>query len=189
MAVGDAIERRPASQTDFPPPVQPPDMSLASETRDAVRARPFLHDALAAGVVNYAAAARELDVDGDDEAITAALRRFAEELPEPDRGTDDGPTVRMKSGLEPVDGGGVDGGGADGGGLLRVGDGGYAAGAGSLTGVLATGDLGARALERALGRLRGHGIDVEAAGVAGGALLVVVGRRDGPGAVRLVETV
>lgn len=159
-------------------------MSLASETRDAVRARPFLYDALAAGVVNYAAAARELDVDGDVEAITAALRRFTEELPEPDRGTGDGPTVRMKSGLEPVDGEG-----ADGGGLLRVGDRGYAAGTGSLTGVLATGDLGARALERALGRLRGHGIGVEAAGVAGGALLVVVGRRDGPGAVRLIEAV
>jgi hypothetical protein len=59
-------------------------MSLASETRDAVRARPFLHDALAAGVVNYAAAARALDIGGDVDAITAALRRFAEELSDPD---------------------------------------------------------------------------------------------------------
>jgi hypothetical protein len=155
-------------------------MSLASETRDAVRARPFLYDALAAGVVNYAALARELDVEGDAEAITAALRRFAEELPDPAEAGSEA-TVRMKSGLERL-------GDADGGdGLLRVGEQGYGAGAGSLTGVLATGDLGAGALERALGRLRSHDVTVEAAGVADGTLLVVVGRRDGPDAVRLIE--
>jgi hypothetical protein len=151
-------------------------MSLASETREAVRARPFLHDALATGVVNYAAAARELAVDGDTDAITAALRRFAEELPEPDH-ADTGVTVRMKSGLDPVDEGG----------LLRVGEGGYAAGTGPFTGVLATGEVDARALERALGRLRTHDIGVEAAGVAGGTLVVVVDRRDGADAVRLIE--
>jgi hypothetical protein len=153
-------------------------MSLASETRDAVRARPFLYDALAAGVVNYAAAARELDVDGDVDAITAALRRFAEELPESDPGAGDA-TVRMKSGLDPI--------GAEGDALFRVGEQGYAAGTGSLTGVLAAGDLGVRALERALGALRTHGIDVAAAGVAGGTLLVVVDRRAGADAVRLIE--
>ena len=59
-------------------------MSLASETRDAVRARPFLYDALRAGVVNYTAAARELDVDGEVDAVATALRRFAEELAEYD---------------------------------------------------------------------------------------------------------
>jgi hypothetical protein len=157
-------------------------MSLASETRDAVRARPFLRDALAAGVVNYAALARELDLEGDTEAITAALRRFAEELPDPTAPGSE-TTVRMKSGLEPIDGADDDAG------LLRVGEYGYAAGTGSFTGVLATGDLGAGALERALGRLRSHGVGVEAAGVAGGTLLVVVGRRDGADAVRLIEGV
>ena len=54
-------------------------MSLASDTRDAVRRRSFLHAALAAGVVNYTAAARYLDV-GEEEAVVAALRRYAEEL-------------------------------------------------------------------------------------------------------------
>jgi len=156
-------------------------MSLAAETRDAVRARPFLYDALAAGVVNYAAAARELDVDGETDAITAALRRFAEELPAPDSGTAEA-TVRMKSGLDPVTGGAVDGEE-----LLRVGDAGYDAGTGSFTGVLATGGLGPRALERALARLRAQDVDVEAAGVAHGTLLVVVDRRDGADAVWLVE--
>lgn len=155
-------------------------MSLASETRDAVRARPFLYDALAAEVVNYAALARELDVEGDTEAITAALRRFAEELPDPTE-TDSAVTVRMRGGLEPLG----DGDGGDG--LLRVGEHGYATGGGPLTGVLVTGDLGAETLERALGRLRSHDIGVEAAAVAGGTLLVVVGRRDGADAVRLLE--
>jgi hypothetical protein len=153
-------------------------MSLASETRAAVREEPVLYDALAAGVANYAAVARELDVEGDTEAITAALGRFAEELPDPAE-TDGAGTVRMKSGLEPVE--------HDDGELLRVGGQGYAAGTGSFTGVLATGDLGARTLERALGRLRSHGVGVEAAGVTDGTLLVVVSRRDGPDAVRLVE--
>lgn len=162
-------------------------MSLASETRDAVRARPFLYDALAAGVVNYAAAARELDVDGETDAITAALRRFAGELTDPGAGSGSEAgeiTVRMNSGLEPAGG---EGEGTDGDGLLRVGDAGYDAGTGAFTGVLATGDLDARALERALGALRTHGVDVEAAGVAGGTLLLVVARRDGADAVRLVE--
>jgi hypothetical protein len=154
-------------------------MSLASETRDAVRARPFLHDALAAGVVNYAAAARSLDVDGDTDAITAALRRFSAEISDPDDEADGDPTVRMKSGLEPVEEGE----------LLRVGDRGYAAGTGSLTGVLASGDLGASELERALGALRIHGVDVEAGGFACGTLLIVVDRHDGADAVRLIEAV
>jgi hypothetical protein len=155
-------------------------MSLASETRDAVRDRPFMYDALAAGVVNYAALAREIDVEGDAEAITAALRRFAEDLPDP-AGAGSEVTVRMKSGLEPLDDA------DDTEGLLSVGDRGYASGTGSLTGVLATGDPGARALERALGRLRSHDVAVAAAGVASGTLLIVVGRRDGADAVRLIE--
>lgn len=61
-----------------------PTVTVAERTREAVRARPFLHDALAAGVVNYAAAAATLDVDAGEEAVTAALRRYAEELSPPD---------------------------------------------------------------------------------------------------------
>lgn len=58
-------------------------MTVAERTREAVRARPFLHDALATGVVNYAAAAATLEVDAGEEAVTAALRRYAEELSPP----------------------------------------------------------------------------------------------------------
>ncbi|ESS09750.1 MAG: hypothetical protein A07HN63_00557 [uncultured archaeon A07HN63] len=69
-------------------------MSLAAETREAVRERPALYDALRAGVVNYTAAAETLAIDGDREAIATALRRFAESLDAPDA-SDRSLTVRM----------------------------------------------------------------------------------------------
>ena len=72
-------------------------MTVASETREAVRSEPFLHAALAAGVLNYTAAARYLDV-GDEEAVAAALRRYAEDLPAPDV-RDGSVRVDMRSGL------------------------------------------------------------------------------------------
>ncbi|MFU1780843.1 hypothetical protein ACM16X_05635 [Haloarcula japonica] len=158
-------------------------MSLAAATRDAVRERPFLYDALRAGVVNYTAAARTLDVDGEEEAIATALRRFAEEL-------DDGPVhesdarVSMQSGLgrvEPPDAG-TDA-------ILAVGDATFADGAGSLTGIVASGDLSSGALAEVLGRLRATDVSVEAAGVTDDALVVVVSRRAGPDALRTVEAV
>jgi len=59
-------------------------MSLAAETREAARARPFVLDALRAGVLNHSAAAAwladEAGLDGDPDAIATALRRFREEL-------------------------------------------------------------------------------------------------------------
>ncbi|WP_311172851.1 DUF7523 family protein [Halobellus ordinarius] len=88
-------------------------MSLAAETRAAVRARPWLLRALRAGVVNYAAAAESLDVEGETESIATALRRFAEDLPP--AGTESREvTVRMRSGvgLAGVDVGEVGDGGA-----------------------------------------------------------------------------
>ncbi|MFB6110879.1 MAG: hypothetical protein ABEJ60_08430 [Halodesulfurarchaeum sp.] len=74
--------------------------SIAAETRRAVDRRPFLRRALRAGVLNYSAAARELDVSDETDAVASALRRYAEELPPPEshsgsvrvrmeRGTDD----------------------------------------------------------------------------------------------------
>lgn len=153
-------------------------MSLAAETRDAVRNRPVIHDALRTGVLNYAAAARDLDVDGDPEAIAAALRRFEADLEEPSPNEQSRtPTVRMERGLDV----------ADDEALLELAGTGYAPGSGPFTGVLATGGVDARALETALGVLRTREIPVEAAGVAGGALLVVVDRGDGPDALRAIE--
>jgi hypothetical protein len=59
--------------------------------------------------------------------------------------------------------------------------------AGSLTGILATGDVDAPTLGHVLRRLDTEDVDVEAAGVAGDALLVVVERRAGADTLRVVE--
>ena len=77
-------------------------MTIAEETRQAVRRHPFLLDALNAGVVNYTAAARYLDI-GDEEAVAAALRRFAADRPVSDRDTRD-VRIRVRRGVGPCSG-------------------------------------------------------------------------------------
>lgn len=153
-------------------------MSLAAATREAVRERPFLYDALRAGVVNYTAAARTLDIDGDTDAVATALRRFAEELPA-DPSHDSEARVSMQSGLGWTD---------DDVALLAVGDTRFAESEGSLTGIVAHGALSPAALGDVLGRLRAADVDIEAAGVANDHLIVVVARRDGPDSLRVVES-
>ncbi|MFB6084550.1 MAG: hypothetical protein ABEJ94_09930 [Halorientalis sp.] len=156
-------------------------MSLAERTREAVRTHPFLHEGLRAGVVNYTAAARFLDLGtDDDEAVVAALRRYAEDLAEYDADGVDA-RVSMESGLGAVGDGEFDEA------LLTVGDTAVVPREGQLTGILATGDVDATALAHVLGHLRAEDVAVEAAGVAGDALLVVVQRRAGADAVRAVE--
>jgi hypothetical protein len=152
-------------------------MSLAAATRDAVRERPFLYDALRAGVLNYTAAARLLDVEGDIDAVATALRRFAEELPE-GSAHDARASVSMQSGLGRVESDDA---------LLVVGDTRLASGAGSLTGIVASGEVSPATLGDVLGRLRATDIAVEAAGVGDETLVVAVQRRDGPDALRVVE--
>ncbi|MFB6207654.1 MAG: hypothetical protein ABEJ05_14120 [Haloglomus sp.] len=158
-------------------------MTLAAETRDAVRERPFLHAALRAGVVNYTAAARFLDLGEDEEdheAVAAALRRYAEEL-----GAYEAPTagasarVEMRSGVGPADDH------ADV--LLAVGGTVLAPTGGDETAIVATGDVEPAHLAAVLDRLRSVDIDVSAAGATDGSLTVVVPRRDGPAALRVVE--
>ena len=161
-------------------------MSLAEETRDAVRDRPFLQEALRAGVLNYTAAARFLagDVDaatGEEgvEAIATALRRYRESLPAYEESPRDA-RVTMQSGLGTVE--------SSEDALLAVGDAAFAPDAGSLTGVVVNGEVDAGALGSVLGRLRTADVQPVAAGAADGALAVVVERLDGPNAVRAVET-
>lgn len=152
-------------------------MTLAAETRRAVREHPFLYEGLRAGVVNYSAAARFLDV-GETDAVVAALRRYAEELP--DRESHSGDVrVTMQSGVGPTE----DPSEA----LLVVGDTALAASSGDLTAAVATGDADVSLLRRALGRFAAEDIAVEAAGVGEKSLVVVVGRRDGPDAIRTLE--
>ncbi|MCQ4333289.1 hypothetical protein KM295_07315 [Natronomonas sp. F2-12] len=153
-------------------------MTVAAETRKAVREHPFVYDGLRAGIVNYTAAARFLDV-GDTEAVGAALRRYAEDLSEyapPDaRGT-----VSMRSGVGETD---------DVEGLLAVGNRTFGIDGGEHTAIVATGEFDASALGAILARLRTAEIEVVAAAGAEGTATVVVERRAGPDAVRVVEGV
>jgi len=164
-------------------------MSLAADTREAVRARPVLYDALRAGIVNYTAAADRLDLDGDREAVATALRRFAESLDadgDADPKSDRSLTVRMERGVDaetaeslPVLA--IDAVAAD--------DAIDAADADAVTAIRASGDVDSAVLATALDRLRIAEIDVLAAGVAGDALVVLVAQRAGVDALRLVEGV
>jgi hypothetical protein len=180
-------------------------MSLAADARQAVRARPSLYRALRAGVVNYRAAADALDLDGDPDAVATALRRFADDLePLSTRAVD--ATVRMQSGVRLVDGNtdadvraGDDGGDADADdgvdsglptdpddlvasvGRTRVVRG------GDLTAIRVRGDVDAPAGSHVLDRLELAGVVVDAAAVGGDELVVVVPRRQGATALRLVE--
>lgn len=157
-------------------------MSIAERTRAAVRERPFLYEALQAGVVNYTAAARFLDL-GDEEAVAAALRRYADELAPRDGADDRGAVrVRMERGLGHTDGGTADGG------MLVVGGTVFDTEEGELTGILATGDVRTADVQRVLGRCVVAGIDVVAAGSADDTFVLVVGRR-GADALRVVEDV
>lgn len=156
-------------------------MSLAERTREAARAHPFLIEGLRAGVVNYTAAARFLDVDGEIDAVATALRRFGEDLePVEQRGCD--ARVTMHRGVGSAEDGSdvTDP-------LLAVGGASVVEGDGSDTAILATGDVTPMALAHVLDRLRVEDVDPTAAGVAGDALVVVVDRRDGADALRIVE--
>jgi hypothetical protein len=153
-------------------------MSLAAETREAVRERPVLYDALRAGVVNYTAAAETLDIDGDREAIATALRRFTESLSEnADEPTDRSLTVRMDRSVDPdeldavpstVETAGVDD---------------------AVTAVRARGGVDAEMLATVCDRLRIAEIDILAASVAADLLVVVVPQRAGVDTLRTVEAV
>ena len=149
-------------------------MTIAEQAREAARSHPFVYDALRAGVLNYTAAARFLDL-GDEEAVAAALRRYGEQL---EYDLPAGETrVTMESGLGPT---------ADDA-LLTVGETALGPNAGSLTGVLATGAVSLELFHRVIGRCVAASLPVHAAGFTEEALLVVVERRDGPEAIQLVE--
>ncbi|MFC6717625.1 hypothetical protein ACFQGT_03915 [Natrialbaceae archaeon GCM10025810] len=153
-------------------------MSLAAATRRAVDEHPFLVAALRADVVNYTAAARFLEVDGETEAVATALRRYAADLPHYETESAD-VRVAMRSGVGPVENP------ADA--VVLVGDAALGQAGCEHTGLLATGDVGTRELVTALEALHLEGIEPVAAGVADGAMTIVVGRRDGANALRAIE--
>jgi len=161
-------------------------MPTAQSAREALCAHPMLESALRAGVLNYAAAARFLDVDGAPEAVATALRRYEDELPAFETQAADA-RVRMQSGVGLAD--------SEEDALLSVGGSSVVPDSGSRTAILATGTLDAHALSGVLGRLLVEDIEVAAAGVCRAdsehstpdTLLVVVEQSAGPGALRSVE--
>ena len=186
-------------------------MSLAADTREAVRNRPVLYDALCAGIVNYTAAAESLDVDGDTDAIATALRRFGQSLAAEDDESSTGAaaneladgtvTVRMRSGLDrvaaeslvvAVDGRGLSPTQSTHGEKTQpdqpaetelTGD----SGTGRLTAIEARGSLSPTALAPVIRRLRIADVSVLAAAADADALVVVVPQRAGVRALRTAE--
>ena len=157
-------------------------MSLAAETRRAVDRRPFLRTALRAGIVNYTAAARTLEIDGEIDAIATALRRYADELPALE--TDSRAVrVRMESGLGPLEDEDTTAEDA----LVTVGGTAIGPCDGDRTAIVAAGDVDVAALEAVLARLAVDGIAPTAAGVAGNTMVLVVDRLAGADALRGVE--
>lgn len=163
-------------------------MSLAAETRRAADDHPFLVAGLRAGVVNFTAAARFLDVDGETDAVATALRRYADDLPGYDPTARDS-RVTMESRIGPVetleDAVLVVGGTALGRSEKEEGRNGN--GNQNRTALLATGAVDADALRAALAALSLENIAVHAAGVCDGTMVMVVERLDGANAVRAVE--
>ena len=148
-------------------------MSLAARTRDAVDRQPWLRRALAAGVVNYAAAAKSLDVEGDPDAIATALRRYAGELEEPTPAERDA-RIRLHGDREsvvadghlPIDPAGTDGGEAT---------------------VTASGEVDGALLSHVLATLAVEGVPVFGAGVDESGLAVIVPAVHGTAALGVVE--
>lgn len=149
--------------------------SLAAETRAAVDAHPFVRAAIRAGIVNFSATARFLDVDGGTEAIATALRRYADELSDLEP-RDGAVRVTMQSGVGNGDGT-----------LLSVGGTSFAADSGSLTAILATGDVDGRLLGTIATRLADASVDVAGMGLTEGSVAVVVERSDATTALSVVE--
>jgi hypothetical protein len=157
-------------------------MSLSERARDRAREHPFVLAGLRSGILNYRATAEFLDLDGDPDAVATALRRFAETLPEYTTESRDA-HVTIHGGVGVVSADDV----ADATPHLRIGNRAVCPDAGDRTAVVATGDVDAAALWAVLGRLRTAEVDVVAAGVDEQTLVVVVERRAGATAVRLVE--
>ncbi|MFC6953842.1 DUF7523 family protein [Halorubellus litoreus] len=158
-------------------------MSLAERTRDAAREHPFLVDALRAGVANYSAAARFLDVDGDPDAVATGLRRFADDLPDRDPAARE-VRVTMERGVgrlpDPANADAREV-------LLAVSGTAFAAADDGKTAVLATGEVDLHGVRAALDALAVDDVAVDALAHADDALVVVVPRLDAANALRAVE--
>jgi hypothetical protein len=169
----------------FSPSVACSSMSLAERTRDAAIDNPFLVDALRAGVTNYSAAARYLDVDGDPNAVATALRRFADDLPERDPTAHD-VRVTMERGVGHLpDSNAEDAPASEV--LLAAGGTAFGATDDRKTAVLATGDVDLAGVRAALDALAVRDVTVNALAHADDVLVVVLPRLDAANGLRAIE--
>lgn len=144
--------------------------SIAAETRRAVDNTPYLRQALRAGVLNYTAAARQLDVSAETGAVASALRRYAAELPPLDT-AERTVRVRMERGVAAAD-------------VEVIGS---SPAETDLTAVTLTGDVDAGVFGRVLSALEPAGVAVLGAGLGAEKGAVLVERGDGSTALRIVE--
>lgn len=152
-------------------------MTIAERTREAVDRHPFLVEGLRAGVINYTAAARYLDI-GETDAVAAALRRYADELPARDSSSES-VRLRMITGVGDVgDGDGP---------LVAVNGREYVQEEGDCTAIQADGRIAVASVGEILWRLGESGIEPRSVGVADDRLLLVISRGDGPAVLRVVE--
>ena len=145
--------------------------SIAEATRRAVDSTPYLRQALRAGVLNYTAAARQLDVPGETEAVASALRRYADELP-PTEAADGSVRVRMERGVSPD----------------RLAVSGVTA-SGDLTAIVLEGETNTGLFGRVLSALVATEVPLRGGGFVEGIGIVLVPRGDGSTALRTVEAV
>ncbi|NUE02610.1 hypothetical protein HUB97_08935 [Halorubraceae archaeon YAN] len=155
-------------------------MTIAAETRAAVRRQPFLHTALRAGVVNYTAAAASLAVDGDTESVAAALRRYANEL-SPIEVESRSVTVRMKQGVSLTEQTARSS-------LLVVGDSAIASTKnGPYTALLMAGAVDTLFIGKVLTRLSLEDIEPSAVGCTSTTGVIVVKKRHAVSALQIIE--
>lgn len=154
-------------------------MNTAAATRAAVDRIPWLRRGLRAGLLNAAAVATWLDLPADAEAVAAAVRRYGADL---DPLTVERPsvTVRMRSGVghgDAADERVLD--------VLGTPIGGTG---GGLTALVCTGDVDPQVLALCIDRLTAGSIVVDAAGVIDETAIIAVPSRDGPAALRMIES-
>ena len=146
--------------------------SIAARTRRAVDRTPFVRQALRAGVLNYTAAARRLDVDAEPDAVASALRRYEADLP-PLGNADRTVQVRMDGTPDET--------------LLSVT--GQDAKIDGHTALLLTGELDPGTFGRAVAALQAASLAVTGAGYVENQAVILVPGADGSAALRIVESV
>ncbi len=152
-------------------------MTIAEDTRVALRRHPFLREALQTGVINYTAAARFLDV-GEVEAVAAALRRLSAELP-PGEPTSRDVRIRIIRDIGQV--------GTTEDALLQIGEDLLGPADAGETALQVEGTLDAGYVGAVCTRMGAERLSIAAAGWTDDRLILVVERTDVADAIRILE--